>query len=253
MAMDIRDKVLEGYYFFDNKHLIMKPWDAEMNMENEELPYLPVWIQLRLNFKYQDERALFKIVRQIGQPLKRDDATKNRDKLQYARVLVEYNMKQKLPDQLQLLNEHGEMNDVGIHYEWKLEYCDNCRMVGHVSTDCRKLKTKKKWVANLIDLVIIEKPSVMPVQKAAEVDQEGFQRALKPIKVRVSQVQPTQTANGFNVLNGVEDHETGELQQLGRHLVENGSELLEGEDSLTPNGQNFELECQGPQHSQEAE
>lgn len=57
------------------------PWDAEMDMEKEELHYLPIWIQLRLNFKYWGERAAFKIIRQIGQPLKRDDATRNRDKL----------------------------------------------------------------------------------------------------------------------------------------------------------------------------
>ena len=67
LAMDTRDKVLNGYYFFDNKPLIMKPWDVEMDLEKEELRYLPIWIQLKLNFKYWGERALFKIVKEIGQ------------------------------------------------------------------------------------------------------------------------------------------------------------------------------------------
>lgn len=58
------------------KPLIMKPWNSEMDMEKEELRSFPIWVQLMLNIKYWEEKALFKIRSQIGHPLKRDDATK---------------------------------------------------------------------------------------------------------------------------------------------------------------------------------
>lgn len=74
------------------KPLIMKPWNAEMDMEKEELKSFPIRVQLMLNIKYWEEKALFKIGSQIGRPLKRDDAKKNRDKCEYARILVEVAM-----------------------------------------------------------------------------------------------------------------------------------------------------------------
>ncbi|XP_048503106.1 uncharacterized protein LOC104896166 [Beta vulgaris subsp. vulgaris] len=45
-----------------------------------------------------------------------------------------------------------------------------------------KLRTKKMWVPKPTDPLIIEKPSLVPVQKVVEFDQVGFQRSLKPIK-----------------------------------------------------------------------
>lgn len=34
-AMDTRDKILGGVYFFDNKPLIMKPWSQDMDYEKK--------------------------------------------------------------------------------------------------------------------------------------------------------------------------------------------------------------------------
>ena len=47
-----------------------------------------------------------------------------------------------------------------------------------------------------------------PTVTDPEVDQEGFQRALKPIRVRSSPVVPTQTVNSYEVLT--EQDKTGE-------------------------------------------
>lgn len=42
-------------------------------------------------------------------PIKRDEATRNREKLQYARILIEIDIEQKLPDQITFWNEHGSL------------------------------------------------------------------------------------------------------------------------------------------------
>lgn len=95
-----------------------------MNMEKEEIRVVPIWVQLKLNFKYWGEKSLFKIVQQIGTPIKRDQATANRDKIQFARVLVEVPMDT-------FLDEHGDLVKVSVHYEWRPTICTSCQMVGH--------------------------------------------------------------------------------------------------------------------------
>lgn len=36
-AMDSRDKILDGHFFFDNKPLIVKPWTLDIDFEKEEI------------------------------------------------------------------------------------------------------------------------------------------------------------------------------------------------------------------------
>ncbi|XP_056688453.1 uncharacterized protein [Spinacia oleracea] len=64
-------------------------------------------------------------------------------------------------------------------------------MVGHQDTECRK-GTKRVWV---------QKQQVQPMIHTPVVDQDGFQRALKPIRVRSSIAVPTQVTNTFQLLN----------------------------------------------------
>ncbi|XP_056685457.1 uncharacterized protein [Spinacia oleracea] len=139
---------------------------VDMNMEKEEIRVVPIWVQLKLNFKYWGEKSLFKIVQQIGTPIKRDQATANRDKIY-------------------------------------------CQMVGHVAADCRKGGVRRRWVQKTTQPVV--QPVTKPTVTEPEVDQEGFQRALKPIRVRSSPVVPTQIVNSYGVLT--------EQDQIGDTLV----------------------------------
>ncbi|XP_048501503.1 uncharacterized protein LOC125497846 [Beta vulgaris subsp. vulgaris] len=163
-TMENRDKVLSGHFFFDNKPLILKPWVADMDFMKEDLRSVPVWIQLKLNIKYWGEKALFKIVEQIGKPIQRDEATKKQDKIQFARVLVKVSLSEKFIDQAVFVNEYGDKMEVEVKYEWKPVTCE-----------------KDNWHE---DVGVTES-----VPKGIEVDPDGFQRALRPIKVRVSQTK----------------------------------------------------------------
>lgn len=60
---------------------------------------------MKLHLKYWGEKSLHKIVAQLGDAIKRDEATRNKDKIQYARVLVEVKIDdQQFPDVVQLCN-----------------------------------------------------------------------------------------------------------------------------------------------------
>lgn len=69
-------------------------------------------MQLKLNLKYWGEKYLHKIVSQLSDPIKKDDATRNRDKIQSARILIEVKIDQKFPDSINFWNENEELTKV---------------------------------------------------------------------------------------------------------------------------------------------
>ncbi|XP_021861971.2 uncharacterized protein [Spinacia oleracea] len=199
LSMESRDKVLKGHYFFDNKPLIVKPWDQDVDMEKEVVQVVPIWIQLKLNFKYWSEKAIFKLVSQLGKPIKRDYATTCRDKIQFARVMVEVPMAESLPDHIYFMNEHGEKIKTG--------------------------KSRKVWVQKQKQGDAQPQQVVKPV---IEVDQEGFQRALRPIRVRFDSVEPTHVTNPFDI-----------MQNEG--ITENDDTMPGGEDEVRRFIQQFDI------------
>ena len=51
-AMDLRDRVLGGTYFFEHKPILMKPWSQDMDVEEDETRSIPIWVQIRIGLKY---------------------------------------------------------------------------------------------------------------------------------------------------------------------------------------------------------
>ncbi|XP_062102985.1 uncharacterized protein LOC133813976 [Humulus lupulus] len=139
-SMESRDKVLAGGYpLFDKKPLMLKAWDPNVCIQKDDIRSIPIWIQVHnLDLKYWGARSLFKIVGQIGKPIREDSATKNRDRLQFARVMVEVSESQAFPSSISFVNEKSEMIRLDIFYEWKPTFCSICKGMGHENTDCRK-------------------------------------------------------------------------------------------------------------------
>lgn len=71
-------------------------------------------------------------------------ATKKREKLQYARVLVEVSMSQVFPDSVEYEDADGVVVTQPIVYEWKPVVCETCKGMGHSADVCTK-KTKPVW------------------------------------------------------------------------------------------------------------
>lgn len=52
-SMEKRDAILAGNgVFFDNKPLIGRAWERNMDIAKEQFDVLPTWIQLYVHFKY---------------------------------------------------------------------------------------------------------------------------------------------------------------------------------------------------------
>ena len=118
--LDQMDVILkEGIWFLDKRPLIVKPWEADMNFQKEDVKTMPIRIQLTaLDLKYWGEGCMFKLVTVIGKLLKLDQAIINKDRLLYAIIMIDLNMNQKISHQIILDNEKGVIIAQDVKYEW---------------------------------------------------------------------------------------------------------------------------------------
>ncbi|XP_062103200.1 uncharacterized protein LOC133814224 [Humulus lupulus] len=99
-----------------------------------------------MELKYWGEKTLFKIVSQLGKPLKVDSITKQKDKLNFARVMIEVSISQSFPSIISFINEQNRHMDVIVNYEWKPTICLQCKGVGHETSMCKKKLDSKVWL-----------------------------------------------------------------------------------------------------------
>lgn len=75
-----------------------------------------------------------------------DQATRSKDKLAFARIMVEVGIQHVLPEDISFLNDHGVVMEQRVEYEWKLVQCEKCLGYGHEAEACRKNTRRKIWV-----------------------------------------------------------------------------------------------------------
>lgn len=74
----------------------------------------------------------------VGNPLKADRATTQKQRLQFARILVEVEAYQEYPEVIMFENEWSEIMEQEMHYEWKPIYCASCENYERDIKECRK-------------------------------------------------------------------------------------------------------------------
>ncbi|XP_010689229.1 uncharacterized protein LOC104902967 [Beta vulgaris subsp. vulgaris] len=170
--------------------MIVKAWEQDMDVIKDQFEVIPTWIQMRLDFKYWSERCLAKLVSPIGKFVKVDAATAKREKLQYARVMIEVKIDQEFPDQLSFVNEKGIEVVIEVNYEWKPEKCLKCKQLGHKTELCNIGAQKQVWKEKEIQVKVsnqnlIKNGDAGPFQKVIQATRRERQIA-KPVKVNNS-------------------------------------------------------------------
>ncbi|XP_057250015.1 uncharacterized protein LOC130591113 [Beta vulgaris subsp. vulgaris] len=202
--MESRDIVLnDGFQFFDKKPLIIKAWSPDLDLSKEVIHTVPMWIQLhKLDLKYWGEKSLAKIAGQVGKVLRTDQATSKRERLQFARVMIEAEVNQGFPDQIRFLNEKEVLTSIDVIYEWKPEKCGKCDQYGHLSDNCKKKEVTRVWQRK----ANVEVP--LKTQHTEKNIRE-FKEVAGPSKARTQQASPVHIQNSFQAL--IEDVHVGDV------------------------------------------
>ena len=93
-------------FFFDNKPLLVKLWNPELDLKTDTLTSLPIWVQFHeLELKYWGLDSLSKLGRTLGIPIKIDRYTMEKRMLKYARLLIDIQLNADLPEFIDFIND----------------------------------------------------------------------------------------------------------------------------------------------------
>ncbi|XP_020255648.1 uncharacterized protein LOC109832661 [Asparagus officinalis] len=144
---EMNDIMENGPWFFGSRPILLKFWTIEEEIEKSFENTYPIWIQLPgLRLNLWNTKCLSKIASVIGKPIATDKLTANRQRLLYARVLVEVKMPSMLPDHISIQGSNGKMINQRVQYEWKPKWCDYCKQLGHDAKFCRRQIRTQRWV-----------------------------------------------------------------------------------------------------------
>ncbi|XP_074276997.1 uncharacterized protein LOC141600652 [Silene latifolia] len=144
-----KDQVLrQGHFLFDNKPLIVRPWSEEVELVKTDVKDVPVWIRIHsLPLKFWG-KCLPKIAGLMGTYIRSDDATKEKTRLGFARVMIDVPFGKPIPETVKFLDEDGNIVSLKVEFEWKPIACTKCKGIGHSANSCRKEGVEKKKVSS---------------------------------------------------------------------------------------------------------
>jgi len=87
------------------------------------------------------DKTLFEIARATGTPLDIDSSTRNRTFGHYARILVDMDLSHRNFHKV-VVKMKGVTFHLEVSYEWMLDYCSHCQIIGHHASTCRWLHSQ---------------------------------------------------------------------------------------------------------------
>ncbi|KAI8542487.1 hypothetical protein RHMOL_Rhmol08G0141500 [Rhododendron molle] len=120
----IRKLIEAGPWLIAGKLMILKPWRPQMSLEKKQLSKIPIWEQFSsIPLEFWNEEGLSRIASAIGVPLYADDTTENCQRLSFARICVEVDVRTELLDSVEVVNAAGVSCEIPVKYSWKPIRC----------------------------------------------------------------------------------------------------------------------------------
>lgn len=117
---------------------------------------IPVWITLLgLLLDLWNDYALPKICSMIGNPLCTDAMTRRKDRISYARVLIEVDVAKELVLDVTIMLPNRNIREQHGIYDNLPKFCFRCKITGHSLKGCKNRQKLKEQP--------FEKPPVTPV------------------------------------------------------------------------------------------
>ncbi|XP_019225767.1 PREDICTED: uncharacterized protein LOC109207324 [Nicotiana attenuata] len=127
-----------GPYPFNSRPMVLKYWDPNFQMKDESMRIVPIWINLPgLPIQCWAEEHLGRIASLLGKPICTDRLTAECERVSYARILVDMDITQPMPDEFCVeIPDRSWMQSV--EYEWTPKLCLDCNKFGHGTGECQQ-------------------------------------------------------------------------------------------------------------------
>ncbi|XP_021762901.1 uncharacterized protein LOC110727631 [Chenopodium quinoa] len=197
---ETKEKALNAWHvMFDKRPVFLKQWEDGMELSADEFTRVPVWVQLpKLPLKYWGKSYLEKIVCLIGTPIRPDLATQMKDRVSYARYLVEIDVNGQFDEIIEFVSEIGTSIQQQVVYEWNPVKCDVCKNMGHEVKDCRK--GKKVWKPKVVQGDVPVPVKDVLEKKDNQEDKEGWVASHRKTRSVLKSNAQIPTRNAFDGL-----------------------------------------------------
>ncbi|KAJ6287957.1 hypothetical protein OIU76_027738 [Salix suchowensis] len=130
-----------GPYLVYGRPLMLKEMPEYFDFSSTAMTTLPVWVKLpNLPLKCWSTACLSKIASALGKPVQCDMLIASMTRLSYARILVEINLAEDLPQFINFRLPNGVMHAQSIVYETLPKFsCSLCKVIGHLVESCSKV------------------------------------------------------------------------------------------------------------------
>ncbi|XP_056698436.1 uncharacterized protein [Spinacia oleracea] len=124
---DKESVLVAGPHMFFGKPMIVKPWTASFNFQEEILRVVPVWVRLpNLPLSCWGADLLSRIGSLLGDPLFADDCTSKQQRISFARILIKVDVTGDLPKFVQIQDPLSNIVKQVVEYEWLPPYFQDC-------------------------------------------------------------------------------------------------------------------------------
>ncbi|KAG5615100.1 hypothetical protein H5410_014924 [Solanum commersonii] len=104
--------------------------EPNFTFTHELMSIITLWVKFcGLLVGYWSTSVLNKVVSVVGKPLYTDKCTAQSERISHARILIEVDVAQKLPDEVEIDTPYGVLKQ-HTQYDWILSFCNDCLIFG---------------------------------------------------------------------------------------------------------------------------
>ncbi|KAH0693411.1 hypothetical protein KY285_020508 [Solanum tuberosum] len=117
-----KEDMLEILYK-NNKPIILKAWTHGFNLAKKFPTKIPLWVEFpNLPMMCWGRNSLSRIDSVVGKPIYADEYTAKQTRISIARMLIEVNISNPLPNEITVLEPNGRQIQQEIQYDWRPKF-----------------------------------------------------------------------------------------------------------------------------------